>query len=125
MAVAAGIATTIIGALGSVATNLISGYQQQQYLKQGEEASRQQYQQELAQRNKELAAQEKLTREQLRQQRAQFEKSMALSREQLSEQKNQAAHVEFQNQAKKLTSILSDNEGLKTLYINRLAGLRG
>ena len=119
-----GIAATVILGLVTIGTEIFKGKVQSNILKRGEAASKEQYSGELAQRKAELKSAEKLTRDQMRQANRQFEENMALNREQLALTKSENAHQALRNQYSNLTNILSKNENLKNLVINRIKGLR-
>lgn len=119
------IAALVIEGLIGVGTALISGSAQKNALNKGEALSREQYAGELAQRNRELAQQKSLTMANIRENRRQFNESLMLNKEQLAATKNEYAHNAFREHATSLTGILDKNESLKSLYLNRMKGLRG
>ena len=118
------ISTAVIQALGGIITSVVSGGIQSGILKSGEKESKRMYLSDLLQRNKELAAADKLTRDQMKQSDRQFKANLALNKEQIGLEKEQMARASLKDYASRLTGVLDKNENLKTLYINRLAGLR-
>jgi len=118
------ISIAVMQALGGIITSVVSGGIQSGILKSGEKESKKMYLSDLLQRNKELAAADKLTRDQMKQSDRQFKANLALNKEQIGLEKEQMARASLKDYASRLTGVLDKNENLKTLYINRLAGLR-
>ena len=119
-----GIASAVITALGSVATSLIGGYLQTQQLEEGEAASKEQYLGEMAESRRRFSQELALSNARTREQKREFDLSYGLNKKQIQAQQNQTAHEAVRNQYSTLTSILDKNENLKSLYLDRLKGLR-
>ena len=107
-----------------VGTTLYSSSKQSELIEAGEESERRMYEGQMAESRAARKAQEKLSRQQLRENKRQFDLSYGLKEEELGLAKEKIARDSFQNRMSYLTSILDKNESLKTLYTNRLSGLR-
>ena len=126
-----GIAAEIIKGIVGVGTTLLSGYMQSEALEEGQDEARWLNEQQMAEARSARLANEKLSKAQLRLQKKQLtentrlsEAQLALNREELGIQREGIARTSFRDQYSRLTSILEGNEQLKSLYINRLKGLR-
>lgn len=107
-----------------VGTTLYSSSKQSELIEAGEESERRMYEGQMAESRAARKAQEKLSRQQLKENKRQFDLSYGLKEEELGLAKEKIARDSFQNRMSYLTSILDKNESLKTLYTNRLSGLR-
>lgn len=126
-----GIAAAIISGIVGIVTSHISGQQQEEILESGQEEARLLNERQMTEARSARLSSEKLSRAQLRLQKKQLEENtrlneenLALSREELGLQREGIARTNFRDQYSRLTSILEGNEQLKSLYINRLKGLR-
>lgn len=123
----AGVLDFIIEILGlgtGLTTTLVGSSQQSKILQRGEEAEKEIYLGQMAETRAARKAQERLQQKQLGESKRQFDLSYGLRQEELGLQKEGLARESFQNRMSYLTSILDKNEGLQSLYTNRLAGLR-
>lgn len=122
-----GVLSGIIELLGlavGIGTTVYTASEQSRLLKEGEAAEKEIYTSQLTESRAARKAQEKMQQQQLRESKRQFDLSYGLQEEAMGLKKEELARSSFQNRMSYLTSILDKNEGLQSLYTNRLAGLR-
>jgi cytochrome c biogenesis factor len=126
-----GIAAAIISGIVGIVTSHISGQQQEKILESGQEEARLLNERQMTEARSARLANERLSKSQLRLQSKQLaentrlsEARLALNKEALGLEREGIARTSLRDQYSRLTSILEGNEQLKSLYINRLKGLR-
>lgn len=125
------IAATIIDGIVDLTTGIISGVQSSRQISSAQKEARELNERQMAESKAARLANERLSAMQLGIQSKQLtentrltEAQLALNREELGLQREGIARTSFRDQYSRLTSILEGNEQLKSLYINRLKGLR-
>jgi len=119
-----GIAASIILGLVEAGTALFSGYQQREIMKESQDEARELNERQIEENRETRESQERIQKRSLALQRKQLRENTRLREEELGMLQEQNARKSFRDQVTRLTSILEGNEGLKSLYINRLKGLR-
>lgn len=125
------IAAAVISGLVSIGSQIIGGVSQSEALDKSQKEARRLNNRQMAEGTEARKAEEKLAKSHLLQNQKQFESNLAFGKEELEFEKQKLgvsqelnARKSFRDQYSQLTQILDKNEGLKNLYINRLASLR-
>ena len=119
-----GIAASVILGLVEVGAQLISGYQQNKALVEGQEEARALNENQLAESRAARRSSEALQRSQLSLSRKSLEESTRLKERELNMLQDQQAREAFRDQVSNLTQVMDKNENLKDLFLTRLKGLR-
>ena len=125
------IAATVIEGIVNLTTGIISGVQSSRQISSAQKEARELNERQIAESRAARLANERLSAMQLGIQSKQLsentrlsEAQLALNREALGLEREGIARTSLGDQYSRLTSILEGNEQLKSLYINRLKGLR-
>ena len=118
------IAAEIILGLVEAGASLISSGIQSKQINDSQKEARELNEMQMAETKAARLANERLGRAQLALQSRQLAENTRLTEKQLGIEQELNARKSFRDQVTRLTSILESNEGLKSLYINRLRSLR-
>lgn len=111
------IAASVITGIINIGTSLFSTKKQTEALDEGQREASALSEKQEKQRQKEFKQQSAFAREQLTENKRQFDESMYVNRE-------QTAYNRYKDRAAEFGNTLAQNENLKDLFINRIAGLR-
>lgn len=119
------IAAAVISGIVAIGSQLISGVAQSKAIDASQEEARSLSERQIAEDAATRKSNNRLSRQQLRQNQKQFDASLGFEREKLGVSRDLNARKSFRDQYSQLTQILDKNEELKSMYVNRLASLRG